>query len=88
MLNNLLISLSLSMTIGPKKKISQAKGRQRHSTWEGLNIQRMVDTYKVSVCKNCGAKKLSHRVCPVCGYYKGKQVITIKSKSKDKVVEA
>ncbi len=76
------------MTIGPKKKISQAKGRQRHSTWEMLNIKRMVSTHKVSICKNCGAKKLSHRVCPVCGYYKGKQVITIKSKSKDTVVDA
>lgn len=48
----------------------------------------MVDTYKISTCKNCWAKKLSHRVCPVCGYYKGKQVITIKSKNKDKVVDA
>jgi len=76
------------MTIGPKKKISQAKGRQRHSTREGLNIKRMVDTYKISVCKNCGAKKLSHRVCPVCGYYKGKQILTIKSKSKETVVNA
>jgi len=76
------------MTIGPKKKISQAKGHQRHSTWEGLNIKRMVDTYQISVCKNCGAKKLSHRVCPVCGYYKGKQILTIKSKSKEKVVDA
>lgn len=76
------------MTIGPKKKISQAKGRTRHSTWERLNIQRMVKTHQISTCKNCGAKKLSHRVCPVCGYYKGKQVLTIKSKSKDTVVNA
>jgi len=76
------------MTIGPKKKISQAKWRQRHSTRERLNLQRMTDTYKISICKNCGAKKLSHRVCPVCGYYKGKQVLTIKSKSKDKVIDA
>ncbi len=76
------------MTIGPKKKISQAKGRQRHSTREGLNIKRMVDTYQIGICKNCGAKKLSHRVCPVCGYYKGKQILTIKSKSKEKVVDA
>jgi large subunit ribosomal protein L32 len=42
----------------------------------------------VTKCSNCGKSKLSHRVCPSCGYYKGKQVITIKSKSKDKVVEA
>lgn len=76
------------MTIGPKKKISQAKGRQRHSTWEALNMKRMTNAYRVSKCQNCGAAKLSHRVCPVCGYYKGKQIITIKSKSKDKVVDA
>ncbi len=48
----------------------------------------MVDTYQISTCKNCGAKKLAHRVCPSCGYYKDKQVVTIKSKSKDKVVDA
>ncbi|MCX6823176.1 MAG: 50S ribosomal protein L32 [candidate division SR1 bacterium] len=76
------------MTIGPKKKISQSQGRKRHSTWEGLNIRRLKETYQLGKCANCGAQKLSHRVCPVCGYYKGKQVITIKSKSKDKVVNA
>lgn len=76
------------MTIGPKKKISQAKGRQRHSTRERLNMKRMTNAFKIATCKNCGAKKLTHRVCPVCGYYKGKQVLTIKSKSKDKVVDA
>gem|GEM_PF-2610182 len=31
--------------------------------------------------------KLNHRVCPVSGYYKGKQVMTVKSKA-DKVIEA
>lgn len=48
----------------------------------------MVEAHKISTCKNCGAKKLSHRVCPVCGYYKGKQVLTIKTKSKETVVDA
>jgi len=76
------------MTIGPKKKISISKGKQRHSTWVGLNLKRMTDTYQSVKCKNCGANKLSHHVCPVCGYYKGKQIITIKSKSKSKVVDA
>ena len=76
------------MTIGPKKKISQAKGRQRHSTWERLNMRRMTEAFSVATCKNCGAKKLTHRVCPVCGYYRGKQVLTIKSKKKDTVVDA
>lgn len=30
----------------------------------------------ISLCPNCGARKLSHRVCPECGYYKGKQILT------------
>ncbi len=30
----------------------------------------------LSVCPNCEEKKLPHRVCPSCGYYKGKQIIT------------
>lgn len=76
------------MTIGPKKKISQSQGRTRHSTRERLNMKRMTNTYQIGKCANCGAKKLTHRVCPVCGFYKGKQVITIKSKSKEKVISA
>ena len=48
--------------------------------------------YKVAAnglvkCPNCGKAKLSHRVCPNCGYYKGKQGMTIKSKD-SKIVEA
>lgn len=29
----------------------------------------------VAVCSNCGAPVLYHRVCPECGYYKGKPAI-------------
>lgn len=41
--------------------------------------------YKISVpgmvvCSNCGELKLSHRVCPVCGYYNGKLVKEVKFK--------
>ena len=76
------------MTIGPKKKISKNKWNTRHATRQRLNLVRMSEAYPVAKCKNCGATKLPHHVCPVCGYYKGKQVITIKSKSKDKVIDA
>ena len=30
-------------------------------------------------CSNCGKAKLSHRVCPNCGFYKGRQVVTPKA---------
>lgn len=28
----------------------------------------------LSTCKECGASKLPHRVCSVCGSYKGRKV--------------
>jgi len=31
----------------------------------------------LSVCPNCRESKLPHRVCPSCGYYKGKPVIGV-----------
>lgn len=38
----------------------------------------------LSVCPNCGEKKEPHRVCPYCGFYKGKQIVSkvVKDKSK------
>lgn len=30
---------------------------------------------QLSVCSNCGATVLYHRVCPQCGYYRGRQII-------------
>lgn len=74
--------------IGPRKKISVKKSNTRHSTWERLALKDLSSKYNVSKCSNCGKAKLPHRVCPNCWYYKWEQVITIKSKSKDKIVEA
>jgi large subunit ribosomal protein L32 len=36
----------------------------------------------VSFCPNCNEPKAPHRVCPSCGYYKGKEVIKT-AESKD-----
>jgi large subunit ribosomal protein L32 len=32
-------------------------------------------------CGNCGNKVLLHRVCPKCGFYRGKQVMAPVSKA-------
>ena len=37
-----------------------------------------------SACQNCSTPIRSHRVCPKCGYYKGRQVLQIKTKEKKK----
>jgi large subunit ribosomal protein L32 len=31
----------------------------------------------LSTCPNCTEPKLPHRVCPRCGFYKGKAVIAV-----------
>ncbi len=28
-------------------------------------------------CTQCDAPHISHRVCPACGYYKGRQIINV-----------
>ncbi len=33
-------------------------------------------------CSNCGAMRISHRVCSECGYYNGKPVVAKKVKEK------
>ncbi|MEL7060023.1 MAG: 50S ribosomal protein L32 [Acidobacteriota bacterium] len=31
----------------------------------------------LSICPNCGDAKRPHRVCPSCGYYRGRVVIQV-----------
>ena len=53
--------------------------KRRHSKARTA-IRRAHDHLKspgLSVCPNCHEPKLAHRVCPHCGFYKGKQVIGV-----------
>lgn len=34
---------------------------------------------KLNKCGQCGSTVPSHIVCPSCGYYKGRQVLTIEA---------
>ena len=72
----------------PRKKISIHKKNMRHSTRLRVNLNSLSDSYALTKCSNCGKYHLSHRVCHHCGYYKGKQVITIKAKGGKKILEA
>ena len=71
-----------------KKKVSKTRTHRRHSTWETRKLKKITNKLNIVKCPNCGEEILAHRVCPSCGYYKGEQIITIKVKSKEKVVEA
>jgi len=52
----------------PKRKKSRALRDSRRATHS-------VDAPTKAVCPQCHQPKLPHRVCPECGYYKGKEVI-------------
>jgi large subunit ribosomal protein L32 len=54
----------------PKRKSSKMRIRQRKA-----HHRAAVAT--VSPCPNCGAPRRAHRVCPSCGQYRGRQVLTI-----------
>jgi large subunit ribosomal protein L32 len=52
----------------PKRKTSKSRKRLRRTHWK-------LDVPGVANCAHCGQPVMSHRVCPNCGYYKGRQVI-------------
>ena len=56
----------------PAHRASKTQGR----------IRRAIGYYNLkapalSVCPQCGALKMPHRVCGACGFYNGRQVVTI-----------
>ena len=53
----------------PRGKTSKARTSRRQSINMKLTAPTMI------LCSTCGNKVLLHRVCPKCGYYRGKQVI-------------
>jgi large subunit ribosomal protein L32 len=57
----------------PKRRHSQARTstRRAHDHLTALSL---------SECPNCHEKKLPHRACLKCGYYKGREVLAIKEK--------
>lgn len=57
----------------PKKKVSKARrDKRRSSVWK-------LDAPALSKCTQCGELKMPHRVCPACGYYKGREVVKIEA---------
>ena len=59
----------------PKRKHSKGR-RDRRRAQDALTPTQVV------ACSNCGEKRLSHTVCPNCGFYDGKEVVAQKPASK------
>ncbi|HZK38771.1 MAG TPA: 50S ribosomal protein L32 [Clostridia bacterium] len=53
----------------PKRRVSSTKRDTRRSSVWKLDMPELVK------CSNCGDFRRSHRVCPECGYYNGRQVL-------------
>jgi len=61
----------------PKRRHSKTRGRKRRTHWK-------LGKLNLAACPQCKQPKLSHKVCAICGYYNGRQVIEIKVKEKKK----
>ncbi len=59
----------------PKRRHSNARTRTRRAH-HALKLPTLAS------CAQCGAPLLPHRVCGKCGFYGGKQVMTVRVKEK------
>ena len=62
-----LLACCLQMAV-PKQKQSHARTTQRRS-------QHKIAAPAYNECPQCHSPRLPHRVCPVCGSYRGREVI-------------
>lgn len=56
----------------PKRKISKSRRDKRRTHDKAV-------ASTLSVCSNCGAPTLYHRVCGECGHYRGKLAVEQKA---------
>ncbi len=61
----------------PKRKHSKTRRDKRRTHYK---LKKAV----LSVCPECKQPKPPHRVCPHCGFYKGKKYVEIKEKKPKK----
>jgi len=59
----------------PKRKYAKARQGKRRS-------HQALTSPPLDSCPQCHTVKLSHHVCPTCGYYAGKEAIEIKGPKK------
>lgn len=55
----------------PKRKHTRSRRDMRRSANSKLDAVQTVS------CSNCGAQRLSHNVCPACGFYKDRVVVAV-----------
>jgi large subunit ribosomal protein L32 len=66
-----------------KESFNMPNPKRRHSQ-KRTSTRRAHDfltAHSLSECPNCHEKKMPHRACPKCGFYKGREVVEIKEAS-------
>jgi large subunit ribosomal protein L32 len=56
----------------PKRKTSKSRRDKRRT-------HHKIDAVTLATCTNCGAVHKMHTACGACGYYRGRQVLEVKS---------
>ena len=59
----------------PKRKLSKGR-RDRRRAHDALVKTQLVQ------CSQCGEMRLQHTVCPSCGYYQGREIISVAKEEK------
>lgn len=54
----------------PKRKYPKSRQGKRRSHLRAA-MPHVID------CPNCKSPQLSHKACPICGMYRGRQVLTV-----------
>lgn len=55
----------------PARRVSKARrDKRRNNLWK-------MSAPELERCANCNELKRRNRLCPACGYYKGRQVVTV-----------
>jgi len=66
------------MTPLPKRRWSTRRQGKKRATLKAVSNNAVK-------CSNCGELKIGHRACNKCGYYRGKQILVIKTKKPKKI---
>ena len=56
----------------PKRRHSRARGRKRRTQYKLAPPTR-------AVCPQCRESTMPHRICAHCGYYTGREVLTVET---------
>jgi large subunit ribosomal protein L32 len=64
------------MSVPKKRRTKSSVGNRRsHQALKSLNL---------TICPQCGREIEPHTACFFCGYYRGQEVVKVKSKKKKK----